>query len=323
MSKLNEYTGYQEDFLGSDLRVPMPALHPDQLFFVAPVKGTKDNILRYHNFSVIQNSDRRFPFLTAANIDGNHFVELRRKDIFTNGRDRWRKDSRISYKHQWGSELYSAKKSDFDRGHMTKREDVQWGPTSNLAREGARSTFYYTNSVPQHRELNQELWRSLEDYILHEETLDHGLKINLFTGPLLTDDDPEFVTAVREEVVKIPKLFWKVIYYTRDGSTLNRVAFLAGQEGILVDRGIVHPPPVKRGFEDPFQDFKLGDTFQVQSAFIEELTGFKFPEASDPYQDGRPEKLVLEEVDLPVEVATRGLGAPVPRKTIALRGLTL
>ena len=328
MATIKNFEGYREDFLGARLNVPLPQLARDQLRFVAPVKGANDNVLRYHNYSVVQHAVRRFPYFTAANIDANHFINLRRKDVFKGGSDRWRKDPRISFKHQWGAELYGADKSHFDRGHMTKREDVQWGPTISHARFGALSTFFYTNSVPQHRLLNQMLWRSLEDYILHEEALDHGMRINVFTAPLLMDDDPEFVTSVRGESVMIPRLFWKMVYYSRDRRSLSRVAFLVGQEDILVKEGIVHPPSVSRSAPpDPrFQDFKLGDTFQVHPAFIEDLTGFTFPDAREPFEDHRPVRLILEEVELPVSSPSRTRGGRSRGKTpkaTRLKGMTL
>lgn len=328
MAKITKFEGYHEDFLGSGLQVSLPTLARTQLRFVAPVKDATDNVLRYHNYSVIQHAERRFPFFTAANINAKDFISLRRKDVFKGGSDRWRKDPRISFKHQWGAELYGATKSDFDRGHMTKREDVQWGPTVSHARFGALSTFFYTNSVPQHRKLNQVLWRSLEDYILHEEALDHGMKINVFTAPLLMDDDPEFVTPVRGATVMIPRMFWKMVYYTRDRKTLNRVAFLVGQEDILVKEGIVHPPSVSRGAppDTRFQDFKLGDTFQVHPSFIEDLTGFAFTPAREPFEDNRPVRIILEEVELPAEQRSRSRGGTTNGKTKTvkkLKGLTL
>ena len=310
MANFPSLKGYREDFISSNLPVPLPDLAGDQYQFVAPVKNTEDNVLRYHNYSLIQHAIRRFPFVTAANINGASFIDLRRKDVFKDGNDRWRKDPRISFKHQWGAELYGAQKSEFDRGHMTKREDVQWGSTTEHARLGAQTTFFYTNSVPQVRELNQVLWRNLEDYILHEETLNHGMKINVFTGPLLMDDDPEFVTKVRGVTVRIPRMFWKMIYYTKRREELSRVAFLVGQEDILIKKGVVNPPPVFRGeaIEDPFQDFKLGDTFQVHPSFIEDMTGFTFVKAKEPFEDFRPVRIILEEIEIPSESVSQGRG---------------
>lgn len=298
MSDNATFKGYQTDFLGSGLDVPLPGLSQNQEPLVAPVKDQSDNVLRYHNYSVVQNAQRKFPFFTAANIDGNHFVSLRRKDIFSGGQDRWIKDRRIRMDHQWGNELYSASKSDFDKGHMTKREDVQWGTTADLALEGARSTFFYTNAVPQRGELNRDIWRMLEDYILHDETVGLKMKINLLTGPVLRDEDPVFVTTVRGEQIRIPTLFWKVIYFVKPRQNLHRVAFLVGQEKLLVRHKIVEEPERSRGFEDPFEDFKLGDTYQVKPSLIESITGLSLPDATDPFEDNRPTKLIMEEVTL-------------------------
>ena len=298
MADTSSFRGYQQNFLGSDFKVPFPSLSEDQKAFVAPVKNQHDNILHYHNFSLMQHAVRKFPFFTAANIDGNRFVSLKRTDVFDSGRDRWLKDKRIKYKHQWGSELYSAAKSDFDRGHMTKREDVQWGKNIASARKGAQSTFYYTNAVPQREELNREVWRMLENYILHDETVGQNLRINLLTGPVLRDEDPVFVTTVRNEHIRIPSLFWKVIYFVKPGGDLHRVAFLVGQENLLLKHNIVEPPERSRGFDDPFSDFKLGETYQVKSTFVEKITGLTLPEAKDPFVDPRPSKLLMEEVNL-------------------------
>src|SRR3546814_8573174 len=117
--------------------------------------------------------------LTATNIDGLQFKKVPRKDS-------WRKDTRISKEFQFGKELYTAPKSNFDKGHMTKREDVQWGETFGIAFNAANSTFYYTNAVPQHNDLNRVIWRSLEDYILHHETKKNELRLCVFTGTVLT-----------------------------------------------------------------------------------------------------------------------------------------
>src|SRR6185369_6425672 len=121
-----------------------------------------DCIANYINYSVVLSRTRKFPFFTASNIDGAKFKKVKRKDA-------WRKDKRINEKYQLGKELYGAEKSDFDRGHMTKREDVQWGDSVEEAKLGADSTFFFTNSVPQHAKLNQKIWLNLENYVLHKE----------------------------------------------------------------------------------------------------------------------------------------------------------
>lgn len=291
---MKNYKGYQPDFLGEHLSVSFPELSEELFNSIAPVKGTKTPILHYINYSVIQSAARKFPILSAANIDGKKFKSITRDKV--NGS--WKKDKRIDSRHQWGQELYAAPDSHFDKGHMTKREDVQWHRTNTRASLAAKETFYYTNAVPQHKNLNQALWRSIEDFILHDNSIDNSLKINVFTGPALRADDLFFVHKVREQSVQIPSLFWKVIYYVKNDS-LHRVGFLAGQKGVLLREKIVLPPPPVRGEPvDAFMDFEEADTYQVEVKFIEETTGLTFPDAIDLYWDLRPTKLIMEEVTL-------------------------
>lgn len=292
------FRGYRTDFLGRDFKVPFPTLSEELAKEVANVKRARKDILKYSHYSLIQHASRRFPILTASNINGRTFQKIRRKDIFESGSDEWEKDPRIAENEQFGMELYRAEKSDFDRGHMVKREDVQWGREVETAREAAQLTYYFTNSVPQHKNLNQRAWRKLEDFILKKEVMGHGLKINLFTGPVLSSSDPLFVTEVDGEKVKIPTLFWKVVYFRNPQKELARIGFLMGQENVLLREKIVKKVFEERSNTRGFSDFEDGDTYQVNVSLIERLTQLSFPKAIDPYEDERPNKLVIQEVQV-------------------------
>lgn len=286
--------GYNPYFLLQ--KISLPVLSNELQKLVAPVKNSNEDILHYHNYSVAQNALRKFPFYSAANIDGSLFKKITRKDIFPKGRDKWLKDKRIAYAHQWGYELYGAPHSDFDKGHMTKREDVQWGSTNESAAEAARTTFYYTNAVSQHKGINQSLWRKLEDYILHDESIDNDLKISVFTGPVLQDTDPLFVSEVRSQEIQLPTLFWKVVYY-QINQHLYRVAFLMGQKNLLEkDQIVISSKSISMG-DELFTDFELAETYQVNVNLIEKLTGLTFSSAIDVYSDTRPSHLILDVVN--------------------------
>jgi endonuclease G len=286
------FKGYDPAFI-DEHEVPLPALS------LAQKKDTEvlnDNggLLEYVNYSVSLSPSRRFPYFTASNIDGNLFKKAPRKD-------NWRRDDRIAKEFQWGPELYKAKKSDFDKGHMTKREDVQWGRTIAVASKAADSTFFYTNAVPQHANLNQKIWRSLEDYILHTETKENGLKVSVFTGPVLSNKDPFFVTEVSGEQLRIPTIFWKVVVYPKSDGKLYRVGFLMSQATLLKENGIARetPPEGLESTEDRlFMEFDDADTYQVNVSTIEELTRLKMPEAEETYKDDRKIKLILKEIDV-------------------------
>ncbi|HEY0740349.1 MAG TPA: DNA/RNA non-specific endonuclease [Chryseosolibacter sp.] len=292
--------GFQTDFIEAKkgLTVSEPKLNATQTKDRAPVGGAQDGKLDYIHYSVLLSKSRKFPYYTATNIDGKQYVRVKRADVFDSGRDEWDEDDRAGT-FQWGQKLYDAPKSYFDRGHMTKREDPQWGASYESAREAAQDTFYFTNCVPQLADLNQKIWASLETYILSKESVANKLRINVFTGPVLSKDDPEFVTRVNGVAVQIPVLFWKVIYYTTDGKALSRVAFIMGQEDLLLSRGIAErrvPARVLDTFFAPtrnlFMDYEDAETYQVNIKTIETLSGLKFHRAKEPYKDARPIKLI-------------------------------
>ncbi|MEP0266385.1 DNA/RNA non-specific endonuclease [Dokdonia sp.] len=290
---------YSSNFLGDHI-VEVPTIHHKEVQkFDVQDFSMDDYYLDYSNYSVFQSPFRKFPYYTAANIDGSLFKSIKRADVFSGGSDSWKKDERIPKDCQLGKELYSAEKSNFDKGHLTKREDVQWGENTETARSAAASTFYFTNAVPQVDRLNRGVWRRIEDYILHHEVVKQSLKISMMTGPLLLDNDPDFVTDVNNTVVQIPTLFYKVIYYVRDNE-LHRTGFLTSQKGLLEQRRIVKP--VVRGevpeAHDPFLDFKDAETYQVRVSFIEDIGKLKFAEAKEVFVESTPEELILDAVDV-------------------------
>jgi len=284
------FQGYDEKFI-SNQTVPLPNLSSEQNDdLVLDDEGNK--VIKYINYSLQQSASHKFPFYTATNIDGIQFKKVPRKD-------NWRKDTRLSQEFQWGKELYSAPKSDFDKGHMTKREDVQWGETSGIALNAANSTFYYTNAVPQHKDLNRDIWRSLEDYILHTEIKQNELRICVFTGPVLLSSNPYFVTPINGKQIQIPSLFWKVVIFQKEDGNLYRVGFMMSQNKLLQENHIIEELESE---DQIFNQFKDAGTYQVNVSLIEEMTGLEIPNAIDSYNDTRNKKLVLKEIDIDPEL---------------------
>ncbi|WP_339810444.1 DNA/RNA non-specific endonuclease [Zunongwangia profunda] len=284
------FHGYDDKFIPNQV-VLLPKLNQEQCADLVSDDNGND-VINYINYSLQQSASHRFPFFTATNIDGKAFKKISRQGS-------WRKDPRISKLLQFGRELYGAPKSDFDRGHMTKREDVQWGDTAGIALNAAKSTFYYTNSVPQHKDLNQDIWKSLEDYILHNETKQNELRICVFTGPVLSSSNPYFVTPIGKTQIQIPSLFWKVIVFQKEDGHLYRVGFMMSQNKLLIENHIIEELEAD---DQLFMQFKDADTYQVNISLIEELTGLKIPEAIEPYTDTRNTKLVLKEIDIDPEL---------------------
>lgn len=295
---------YSPSFL-RPAKIPYPELNKSEMKkFVEKNLEVEDYTLSYDNFSLIHNPIRKFPYYTATIIDGSLIKVIKRDELFEGRGDKWKKDSRIPDKYQFGSELYNAKMSDFDRGHMTKREDVQWGKTLEEAKKAAESTFYYTNAIPQHKKLNRGLWLKLENYILHHETVSKNLKIVLFTGPVFLKDDPEFVTSVDNQQIKLPVLFWKVIYYKNSVDELMRTAFITNQKEILEKERIINPTKIRGDYKSGkkaqynFQNFKAAETYQTDVTFIESITRLKFHKANEIFVEKRPVKLIEESTNV-------------------------
>ena len=276
------------------LIVDVPQLNQEQLDDVVYTTELMEPLLNYINYSIQLSSAHKFPYYTASNIDGKLFKKVPRTD-------NWRKDPRISADAQWGEELYRAAKSDFDKGHLTKREDVQWGDTMAMARSAADTTFYYTNAVPQHPDLNQKIWLSLEDYILHTETVDNALRVCVFTGPVLSNNNPFFVTPVLGDTMQLPMLFWKVVVYPKADGKLYRVAFMMSQNRLMMESGMIKGLALKIAEENLFMQFDDAETYQVNISLVETFSGLTMPAAIDSYTDERSTKLVLEEIDVDPE----------------------
>jgi endonuclease G, mitochondrial len=249
-------TGYDPAFLGPDSRADLPVLGAtlvaDALVVDAAASGSARYALPYEHFSVIFNKTRRLAIATAVNIDGSGEIRLKRTS------DPWTKDPRVPAAEQIGKELYVG--SDFDRGHLVRRLDPCWGPTAKLAEA---DTFFYTNSTPQQKTFNENLWANLEDYLLdNAQTL--GFKANVFTGPVASPGDPKFRGA------SIPTAYWKVAVMQRtEDQKLTATGYIVSQADLLT------------GLEFAFGEFK---TYQVPIARIETLTGLNFGalKAADP-----------------------------------------
>jgi endonuclease G len=266
------------------------------------------------------SKSRRLPLFTAVNIDGTSWQDNPRKGD-------WRNDSRIKSADQLGSTLYSAKKSNFDRGHMIRREYPEWGEKT-LSIQAGENTFWFPNCCPQHKDLNQDIWAELEANILHVGADKQNLKVNVFVGPVLSKDDGTFVTKVGGEDIQIPNLFWKVVTWTKSNGKAYAVGFIQSQEKFLLDGGIIKKTVViskklkKLADEDIFEHltFKDGKTYQVRIEEIEKLTGLKFnwPGVVRPFKRVTPSKIKGKAVKKPSK-KIKGISASANGHAVMLK----
>jgi endonuclease G len=234
--------GYKPDFLGQP--VPLPAMNSRHKRDAVRLLDRSGMELKYTNFSLLLSKSRKLARFTAVNIDGAQLKSERREN------DVWLFDPRIDRKYQSGPELYES--NDLDRGHLVRRLDPMWG---DRWQEAGEDTFHFTNAAPQHKNLNQRTWLSLEDYILQNAGA-FDLKVTVFTGPIFRADDLRYRTQY-----KVPAEFWKVAVMVKEDGTLSATAYLQTQKNLIAD------------LEFAFGAYK---TYQVPVSLIEELTELDF-----------------------------------------------
>ena len=123
------------------------------------------------------------------------------------------------------------------------------------------------------------MWGRLEDALYEAVTVDR-LRISVFGGPVLRDDDLVY------RGVQVPREFWKAIAWEQDGALTAR-AFLLTQD------------------LDPLEAIDLGEfeTYQVPLAAITERTGVVLDPAlaalSEPAGvESVPARVVASEEDI-------------------------
>ncbi|WP_247237714.1 DNA/RNA non-specific endonuclease [Telluribacter sp. SYSU D00476] len=271
--------GYRPDFLDTDeqFHVPLPklsaVLEKDAAIVSTPTNGSISHELKYMHFSVVMNRRRRMPFFTAVNIDGRQLRRIPRSD-------KWFKDPRINQQAQFGNELYA--NNDLDRGHMVRRLDPVWG-TVEEATIANDDTFHYTNSCPQHKDLNQRTWNDLEDYILDNADA-HDFKVSVFTGPVFRADDIPYRSA------RIPREFWKVaVLINNQTKKLSATAYLLSQADMINNLEFV---------------YGAYRTYQISIAQVEALTDLDFGDLRefDPIGSGINESVDIRIVERPQNI---------------------
>lgn len=273
--------GYKADFLreGEDFLVHLPAVtQPEK---IAPLRNAygqeftsdeqRGGVLEYLGYSVVVNKDRRLAFFSAANVDG-----AMRPNI-SGRKDNWLFDERLDRDHQLDNSYYKGsktKKNKFDRGHLTRRDDMEWGNGVHEAVRRANGTCTWPNCAPQHEVFNQNkdptqiLWGGLEKYVLEQNASEDRFKLQVFSGPIFGAADPKF------RDIPYPLDYWKVIVGVRkerdetSGDMVDKLfalGFVLSQEGTIDEHGLEF---------DPVPDGLVAAQRTISD--IEDLTGLRF-----------------------------------------------
>jgi endonuclease G, mitochondrial len=282
-STLGSRSGYKPDFIGTGkFSVPLPKIPASLKSKIATLKSTPSKSeLKYFNYSVVMNKERKLAFFSAVNIDGSA-----QQDVGKREGDSWLRDPRIDKDFQLGNEFYGKQKTfeadrsanPFDRGHLVRRLDATWGDSVEEAKESGDDSFHFTNCSPQFWSFNQgkQLWAGLEDYTRDEllNRRDKGVVINgpIFDGPDADGDDlPDPSGKSHKDPifggVSIPKYFWKILV-SKGKDRLKAAAFIVSQRHLIMDIDRIHDAE-KLSEEDV-------KVFQVSVMDIAKLTKLDF-----------------------------------------------
>lgn len=238
--------GYDTSFLSERVETPRLSAAMREDAFV--VDGSY--LIEYTHFSVCQSRSRRLPRFVAWNIDGGNLKSLSRRGID------FRLDDRVPAEFQAGNELY--RNNDYDRGHVARRADLNWGSLPE-AQDANRESFFFTNITPQHKRFNQSsfsgLWGELENAIFEDIDV-HDLRISVLAGPVFQEDDPA------HRGVRIPRDFWKLIAFRDDSDDRFKVAaFILSQSEHVATEAL------------ELEEFQL---HQVSLSILQSRTGLDF-----------------------------------------------
>ena len=268
-----------------DLEVPLPVVV--QKGKIAPLNDAygqtftaaerAEGVLKYKGYSVVMNKDRRFAFYSAANVDGGM------RPAISGRNDVWMFDDRISRDHQVDNSFYKevgGRKNRFDRGHLTRRDDMEWGKDPVDAVNRANGTCTWPNCSAQHEIFNQGkdknvlLWQNLERYILEQTAAANQFRVQVITGQIFGAADPVF------RGIAYPLEFWKVVVAVTSKGKLFATGYILGQKETIDKFGIE-----EAALEVPFGEF---GTYQRPLSVIENVAGLNFT-----YGAGKP----LSDVD--------------------------
>lgn len=252
-------SGYAPNFIGASVPLPAAATNTVRIDLLAVGGRT---VFDYTHFSLAMSKSRRFARWVAWNIDGGAIRKISRTGI------RFIKDPRLPANSQVGDELYSD--NPLDRGHIARRADLVWGPPAEAGKAN-KDSFFFTNITPQHEDFNQSdakgLWGMLENAIFEDVDVEN-LRVSVLGGPVLSAADPEY------RGVKLPKQFWKIIYYREAGDAAVKArAFVLTQADLLTRLEALELP-----------EFSV---YQVPVSKVSDMTGLTLPRGAAPESVGR------------------------------------
>jgi endonuclease G, mitochondrial len=304
--------GYSDRFLENFL-VPMPQLNATQRAAAARVRGIGDSgnpyELKYQHFSVVLNAKRRMPFFSICNIDGAKIIRVNRDTGKATGSpeasETWALDPRVPEETQLSDDFYRRLRSSlraggdfFARGHMTRREDPNWGRADTAERANS-DTFHHTNACPQVQQAfngSRKAWQGIEEYILNTTNISN-LRVTVITGPVFDQKNDPIYEDEEFGSIALPRQFWKVVARVEDGKPI--VFAILADQGEAMDLLFAGRRESREALWDwPAQ---LSRDYISTVAEIETLTGLDFGNLVDYdifAEDARESRLPVTSVEM-------------------------
>lgn len=214
--------GYRSDFLGQsfEIELPRPGLALSSDVLQPPGLPDGEVVVPYINYSLVMSRSTKQALYSAANLD------LSKSKSVSGGKGRnWFVDRRVGAENQIPNYPYIG--TLWDRGHLTRRTAVTWGEDDDLATKASNDSCAYTNACMQHKNFNEDDWRSVE---LLVSTFKDADKLSVVTGPIFTRADRYYVREFEDFPVRIPSAFWKIVSYVSDGNELKSQAYIFFQD---------------------------------------------------------------------------------------------
>ncbi|MCP3380004.1 DNA/RNA non-specific endonuclease [Bradyrhizobium sp. CCGUVB4N] len=264
--------GYSPQFVRG-VTFPLPTPVGKLSRQIAPLRAGEANAeageLKYEHFSIKMNKVKKMALFTATNIDGNHFLNVdRNTGEVTDGAEgeTWFSDPRISASFFIDQTFYSGWSNLFDRGHLTRRMDPDWGNKEQAERANA-DTYHFTNCTPQHFRFNEstKFWQGAEQYVLENGAIaeESANRICVFQGPIFDDK-----IDLWADDIQIPSSFYKVIAWKRRNG-VKSVGLVVDQRQLLSEQRHGGIPPKPPAFVDVSQ-------WRVAISEIERRTSLDF-----------------------------------------------
>jgi endonuclease G len=268
--------GYAPTFLGARFRIPLPRMSSDVKRELAPLKNSTKTELKYDNYSVFMNRERRTAFFVAGNVNGLQLWNRPNGHGALPRRPEWSFDPRMDESFQPDDMIFS---NSLQRGHLFKREDAIWGSDQQAMLHADKHSHTIPNATPMIRDFNNREWGDLED-IVTKECKDLGHRVTYFSGPIFRSTDP-FYNELRRDVppsrrrqgMRVPESFWKIVAWVED-SKLKAAGFILEQKNELEEHG-----PIT-------EEINFGTYQKRPISEIEAATGLRFSKlrAVDTFQ---------------------------------------